>query len=278
MNFQRIESTIDIEVMNQSHVAIVGGAVGISKDLVRSGLGAVTLIDYDRIDASNPTRQDFDSVDLGHLKTEATARDIRRVNPEIDVEVLNIDFCSLSRDQMEEQFAHTDLFIFATDFFPAQARGSIETLRLGKPAIWIGLYRGGRAGEIIHYVPGITPACYRCICGMRYEAFPQGKTKVSSDGGTIFDLHFVDAIAGALAVGILTRGSDNRMGRLIEQLGDRNLLQMKMDPEYTLGDKDIFKNYLGDNPANFSFTTIALSMERESECPDCATLHVEDAA
>lgn len=278
MNFQRIESTIDIDVMNQSHVTVVGGAVGISKDLVRSGLLGLTLIDYDRIDASNPTRQDFNSTDLGHLKTEATARDIRRVNPEIDVEVLNIDFCSLSHEQMEEQFAHTDLFIFATDFFPAQARGSIETLRLGKPAIWIGLYRGGRAGEIIHYVPGITPACYRCICGMRYAAFPQGKTKVSSDGGTIFDLHFVDSVAGSLAVGILTRGSDNRMGRLIEQLGDRNLLQMKMDPEYTLGDKDIFRNYLGDNPANFSFTTIALPMEREPECPDCATLHAEDAA
>ena len=126
MNFQRIESTIDVEVMNQSHVTIVGGAVGIAKDLVRSGLGALTLIDYDRIDASNPSRQDFNLTDLGRLKTEATARDIRQVNPEVDIDVQNIDFCSLSHEHAEEQFAHTDLFIYATDFFPAQARGSIE--------------------------------------------------------------------------------------------------------------------------------------------------------
>lgn len=278
MNFQRIESTIDIEVMSQSHVTIVGGAVGIAKDLVRSGLGALTLIDYDRIDASNPSRQDFNLTDLGRLKTEATARDIRQVSPEIDVEVLNVDFCSLSHEQAEEHFAHTDLFIFATDFFPAQARGSIVALQLEKSAIWIGLYLAGKAGEIIHHVPGLTPACFRCIAGTRYAAFPQGRTKISSDGGTIFDLHFVDAIAGSLAVGILTRGSDNRMGKLIEQLGDRNLLQMKMDPEYTLGGKDIFKNYLGDNPANFSFTTIALSMEREPGCPDCAALSVGETA
>jgi len=65
------------------------------------------------------------------------------------------------------------------------------------------------------------------------------------------------ANACQVTVDILTAGSDNRMGRLNQQLGNRNNLQIKVDPTYKLGDKDIFRQYLGDHPANFSFSTIA---------------------
>src|SRR5205823_14649451 len=117
-------------------------------------------------------------------------------------------------------------------------------------------------------------ACYRCICSSRYRAFEgqarsgTNATQIPSTGGIIMDLHLVDAIAGQLAVGILTDGADNRMGRLIRQLGNRNLLQVKIDPLYRLGDTDIFGEQLG--PAHFSFNTIALEMQAESDCPDCA--------
>ena len=73
MNFNRIAPTIDVEAMQQSHVTLIGGAYGLARDLVHSGLGAVTLVDFDRIDASNPARQDFYSTDMGRYKVEATA-------------------------------------------------------------------------------------------------------------------------------------------------------------------------------------------------------------
>jgi hypothetical protein len=276
MDFNRIESTIDVERMQRSHVSFIGGAYGLARDLVRCGLGAVTLMDYDRVAASNPARQDLYLSDLGRYKTEATAADLRRINPTVEVEVHPRDFCELTRDEIDALFGHTDQFIYATDFFPAQARGNLEALRLGKSAVWIGMYQGGRAGEIVYHVPGVTPACYRCICGTRYEAFASGGATVSSHGGTVLDLHLVDAVAGQIAVGILTRGAPNRMGGLIDKLGDRNLLQIKIDPDYTLGEKDIFWHYLGDHPANFSFTTIAIPMEREDGCPDCGHLHVRE--
>ncbi|RKY12571.1 MAG: hypothetical protein DRP65_00930 [Planctomycetota bacterium] len=271
MNFQRIAQTVDVNAMQQSHVTMIGGAYGLIRSLVHCGLGAVTMVDFDRIDSSNPARQDFYSTDLGRYKTEATASDLQKINPEVEVECYTQDYCSLSRQQHDALFGHTDLFIFATDFFPAQARGNFEAVRLSIPAIWIGLYKGGRAGEIVFYVPGKTSACYRCICNGRYQAFHNGSgnTNVSSAGGTIHDLHLVDAIVGQIATGILTDGADNRMGKLISKLGNRNLLQVKMDPDYRLGDKDIFGQYLGNHPANFSFTTIALPMEREESCPDC---------
>ena len=277
MNFNRIAPTIDVETMQQSSVTIIGGAYGLAKDLVHSGLGAVILDDFDRIDASNPARQDFYSTDMGRYKVEATAEMLRKINPEVQVEYHMHDYCALSRQEHDNLFAHTDLFVFATDFFPAQARGNLEALRLGIPAIWIGMYRAGRAGEIVFYIPGKTNACFRCICGKRYQAFQVGKATVPSVGGTILDLHLVDAIVGQIAVGILTDGAENRMGKLPDQLGNRNFMQVKIDPDYRLGGKDIFGQYLGNNPANFSFTTIALPMERDENCPDCSKYQVTEA-
>lgn len=286
MNFERIRPTIDVDRMQAGHVTVVGGAYGLTQDLVHSGLGHVTYVDFDRIDASNPARQDFNMTDLGRLKAEALAETLRRINPDVEVDYLPRDFCDIGRDEFDACFGHTDLFVFATDFFPAQARGNLEALRLHKPALWIGLYRAGRAGEIVYHVPGVTPACYRCICSSRYRAFAEqaasaeNRTHISSAGGTILDLHLVDAVAGQVAVGILTAGADNRMGRLVQQLGKRNLLQVKIDPDYRLGEKDIFGQYLGNHPANFSFTTIALPMEPEADCPDCGGVRqaVERAA
>jgi len=287
MDFNRIESTIDVEAMQQKETAIIGGGVGLAGDLVHSGLGGVILFDFDRIDASNPARQDFYSTDMGRYKAEATAENLRKINPEVQVEYYTHDYCALSQQEHDNIFAHTDLFIFATDFFPAQARGNIEALRLGIPAIWVGLYRGGRAGEIVFYIPGKTNACFRCICGKRYQAFKVGRAyqafkvgraNVPSAGGTILDLRLVDAIVGQIAVGILTDGAENRMGKLPDQLGNRNFMQVKIDPDYRLGGKDIFGQYLGNSSANFSFTTIALPMERNENCPDCSKYQVTNEA
>src|SRR5207302_7028140 len=134
-------------------------------------------------------------------KAEALADAVRRINPEVEVNYLVRDFCEIGQDEFDTHFGHTDLFIFATDFFPAQARGNLQALRLRKPAVWIGLYRGGRAGEIVYWAPDVTPACYRCVCSSRYASFAAqgtsaagatggtaGAVHVPSTGGTIFDL------------------------------------------------------------------------------------------
>jgi len=278
MNQERIQPSIDVARMGNSHVTIVGGAYGLGASLVRSGLGAATPVDFASVSPTNPSRQDLPSTDIGLPKIESVARSFLAINPEFETEVFLADFCTIPPDEFDARFGHTDLFIYAADQFAPQARGNIEAIRLGKPAIWIGLYAGGRAGEIVYWVPGQTEACYRCICSSRYDAFSQGLRSPGSVGGTIHDLHLVDAIAGHIAVGILTRGAQNRFGTLIEKLGNRSLLQVKIDPDYTMGGKDIFARHLGTSPANFTFSTIALPMEREEGCPDCGHLHEERVA
>lgn len=278
MDFDRIRSSLDVERMQRSRVSIIGGAVGLAADLVHCGLGAVHLIDFDRIDESNIARQDFDSFDIGRYKVEAVTARLKRLNPEVKVDYQLRDFCELSAEEVDQNLGQSDLLIFATDSFSAQARGNVEAIRLSRASIWIGLYRGARAGEVIFTAPGVTRACFRCIASSRYAAFEQhaeestSPVKIPSSGGTIMDLRLTDAISGQIALGLLTRGADNRFGRLIDQLGQRNLLQLKIDPTYTLGDPDLFAKHLGTDPANFSFNTIAMTMEPEADCPDCAHL------
>ncbi|MHC4160010.1 MAG: HesA/MoeB/ThiF family protein [Planctomycetota bacterium] len=273
MDFSRISTSVAVEILQQSHSLMVGGAYNLLNDLIRNGLGSVSLVDFDTVSASNIARQDFSTGDIARHKVEVVAERLIRTNPEIEVETHILNYCTLSDEEHDRLFGHIDLLIASTDFFPAQAKANQVAIRLNVPVLFIGLYAGGRAGEVIFWHPEVTPACYRCICSSRYQAFGQGQGNVSSAGGTIFDLRMVDAVAGHIALGLLTRGADNRYGSLIDELSNRNLLQIKNDPNYTLNGKDIFRQYLGDNPANFSFTTIALPMEREQNCPDCAAMH-----
>ena len=273
MDFSRISSSVAVEMLQQSRVLMVGGAYNLSQDLVRCGLGGISLVDFDTVSASNIARQDFDSTEIARHKVEVVAERLIRTNPEVEVETHVQNYCTLSDEEHDRLFGQVDLIIASTDFFPAQGKANQVAIRSNVPVLFIGVYAQGRAAEVIFWHPEVTPACYRCICSSRYQAFAQGQGNVSSAGGTIFDLRMADTVAGHIALGLLTRGADNRYGRLIDQLGNRNLLQTKNDPNYTLNGKDIFKQHLGDAPANFSFTTIALPMDRDPNCPDCSALH-----
>lgn len=268
LDFSRLTPSLDVASLRAKVVVMMGGAFGLLLDLVRSGVGSVIAVDFDRVDRSNPTRQDFDAMSHGMRKVAHFEQAARRIHPDVEIDTYVQDICALSSEEFARQFGHADLAIVALDSFPAGARCNREFVRMGISALHLGIYRGGSAGEIVVALPG-SP-CYRCICSKRYEAFMRGTSRVSSAGGTIFDLRNVDAIAGQLALGILTAGADNRYGRLIERLGNRPLLQVKLDPDYRLGERDIFAEKLGDSPAQFSFTTMALSAERNPLCPDCA--------
>jgi len=83
MNLDRISTTVDVDRMQQVHVTVVGGAIGLTQDLVHCGLRSLTHVDFDRVDASNPARQDFNSTDVGRYKAEVLADAVKRINPEV---------------------------------------------------------------------------------------------------------------------------------------------------------------------------------------------------
>lgn len=273
-DFRRILPAVAVGKMQSSHVTVIGcgGSAHAVKNLFRCGLGSATLVDPDRVERSNLARQDFEIGDLGLAKVAALRLHVHRISPEARVTALQADFCALSDAEIDRHFGGTDLLIVATDHFPAQARGNAVALRLGKPALWVGLYGGAGAGEIVFWHPGLP--CYRCLCGKRYEAQSARRLDPASDGADVFSIGLLDSIAGMLAIGLLTAGADNRFGRLIGQLGDRNFIQVKLDPTYRLNGQDLFAEQLGiplGNDRSFAWNSIVRRDPQRGlpPCPDC---------
>lgn len=280
MDFSRIRSAVDVEQLLRSEVTIIGagGSAGLAEDLARCGVGGFQLFDFDAVSAENIARQDHHPDQIGRLKVLAVSDAIRRIQPQARVLPVPRDFLSFADDEIDALLSTSDLLISAADDFQVAARVNELALRLGKSALWIGLYSEGSAGEIIFWHTGIA-ACFRCLGSRRYETQARAreagrKLDPSSDGCTILDVALLDAIAGQLAIGLLTRSSDNRHGRLIDALGDRNCLQVQIDPDWTIQGRRLIREELGiadDNDAYFSWSTIA---RRDPDrglppCPDC---------
>ena len=74
--------------LRSSRAAIAGlGGLGsnIAISLARAGVGELLIVDFDRVDLSNLNRQQYDTTDLGRLKTEAMYEKLHNINPYITV-------------------------------------------------------------------------------------------------------------------------------------------------------------------------------------------------
>jgi sulfur carrier protein ThiS adenylyltransferase len=56
--------------------------------LVRSGVGRLALVDYDAVDESNLNRQSYFADQVGRPKTEALAENLRRIRPDVRLELV----------------------------------------------------------------------------------------------------------------------------------------------------------------------------------------------
>lgn len=75
-----------------SHVAVLGcGGLGSNAAmmLVRSGIGRLTLADFDKVSEDNLNRQMFFVDQIGKPKTEALAITLRRINPDTRLELVD---------------------------------------------------------------------------------------------------------------------------------------------------------------------------------------------
>lgn len=69
-------------------VAVCGlGGLGsnIAIALARAGVGRLTLIDFDRVDITNLRRQQYKASQIGMLKTEAMAENLKEIAPYLEI-------------------------------------------------------------------------------------------------------------------------------------------------------------------------------------------------
>lgn len=277
----RIEDAVDCRRISRSKIVITGtgGMYCGAEMLARTGFGTIIAIDPDTVDEVNICRQGYSLRQLGRLKVDALGDHLREINPDIHYTGYPVRLQDLTREQLDEIFSDADLAIFTTDSFDAQAYGNKLVLRYGINGIWAGFYEGSCAAEVFFYIPGVTPACFRCAVSPRYKLQEQFKAEngkelsSSSRSNTIFHSAFLDSVIGMLALAILHNDTEGKAySNWFGPYWDRNLIQIKVNPAYTSGIFD--RTFSAAGQTAYLFETVWQRIEQETSpkyapCPDC---------
>ena len=126
-----------IQKLARCRVAVFGlGGVGgyVVEALARSGVGALDLIDNDRVSLSNLNRQILAlHSSVGRYKTEVAAERVRDINPRCEVRVYNCFF--LPETAGDFDFAQVDYVVDAVDTVTAKLCLAERAKAAGTPII-----------------------------------------------------------------------------------------------------------------------------------------------
>ena len=125
------------EILKQKKVAVFGlGGVGGSacEALARSGVGQFVLVDADVFSLSNINRQTLaDHATIGRKKTEVMAERIRKINPEAEVETVDIFYLPENADSID--LGTCDYVLDAIDTIKAKVDIIVRCKQLSVPVI-----------------------------------------------------------------------------------------------------------------------------------------------
>ncbi len=169
------------ERLRKAHVAVVGvGATGAAAAglLARAGVGTLTLIDRDFVEASNLQRQVlFDEADAreSRAKAEAARRKIGDFNSDVEVRARVTD---LTPGNIHELLSEAEIVLDATDNFETRYLLNDYAVEQGKP--WIYAAAVGAYAVTMNIVPGET-ACLSCI----FPEAPGGAVETCDTAGIL---------------------------------------------------------------------------------------------
>jgi sulfur carrier protein ThiS adenylyltransferase len=151
------------EKIQAKHVLIIGaGALGSgnAEVLTRAGVGRITIIDRDYVEASNLQRQQlYTEEDVAEKLPKAAAAEKRLRAINSDVEIVSI-IGDATPPVLEELVSSVDLIIDATDNF--ETRMAINDVSQKYNLPWIYGACVGSFGMSFSIIPGKTP-CLNCL-------------------------------------------------------------------------------------------------------------------
>lgn len=166
----RLDGIVPDDVAGRRVLLAGAGSVGslLAEGLVRSGVEHFVVVDPELVGAENLSRTVYVSADVGQPKVVALPRRLQAINPEVRVDVHPGDVAAVPRDVLGSIVAGCDLVVAATDDTRAQAMLDRVSYLAGVPAVFPGMYAGGRGGELVFTVPGLS-SCYRCATAVRHS-------------------------------------------------------------------------------------------------------------
>lgn len=153
-----------------AHVVLVGcGGIGAPalQYLAAAGIGRLTLIDDDSVEASNLQRQTiFGQADIGAAKAEAAARWVARFDPALAVAA----HCErIGPGNAAALVAGASVVLDGCDNFATRLAVSDACVAAGVPLVSAAVGRfSGQVGAFAGHLPG--QACYRCFVGDAFDA------------------------------------------------------------------------------------------------------------
>jgi molybdopterin/thiamine biosynthesis adenylyltransferase len=156
--------------LSNARVALVGlGGIGspVLQYLASAGVGTLTLVDGDTVDASNLQRQTvFAEADVGRPKARAAAEWVTRFDPALDARAAEV---RLSGDNVEGILQGAGLVVDGCDNFATRLAVSDACVALRVPLVSAAVGRfQGQVGAFAGHRPG--EACYRCFVGDAFDA------------------------------------------------------------------------------------------------------------
>jgi len=254
------------------------GSVGsyVAEQLVRAGVGEVTLLDPEPVAAENLSRTVYEAADVGAPKVAALARRLLRIAPALRCREVPAALEALPVVELDAIIRGADLVVAATDDPAAQRALNRFAYARGKPALFVGLYAGAQGGEVIVSVPERT-ACYLCATRTRHEAErAAGRVERGADYGTgrlpgevalAADIQHVASAAVKLGLSLLAPDDGAAaLRRFAEEVVAEGMpyLTLSMVPRYWF-----YPRLLGEVPGQGAYQAVWLSPLRAEGCPVC---------
>jgi len=154
----------------RAHVTLVGlGGIGSPalQYLAAAGIGKLTLIDDDAIDASNLQRQTiYRDDEIGMRKAERAAAWVKGFDPHIKVQTLDL---RITPENAPALLGTSTLVLDGTDNFATRLTVSDACVGTHVPLLSAAVGRfQGQIGAFAGHLPG--HACYRCYVGDAFDA------------------------------------------------------------------------------------------------------------
>jgi len=146
-----------------SHALVVGaGGLGspISLYLAASGVGRITLCDYDTVDLTNLQRQIVHNTDsIGQPKVASAREALARINPEVAVDVVQE---RVEGARLEALVSDADVVIDATDNFATRHAINRACVKFHKPLVSGAGVRFDGQVAVFDLRDAASP-CYNCL-------------------------------------------------------------------------------------------------------------------
>lgn len=188
--------------ISRAHVVLLGlGGIGAPalQYLAGAGIGELTLVDDDKVSASNLQRQTiYTTRDIGHGKAVSARRWLANFDEKLGV---TIHDRRITPDNVAEMIGHADMVLDGTDNFATRLAVSDACVAAGVPLLSAAVGRfQGQVGAFAGHLPG--QPCYRCFVGDAFDA--EDCDTCAEDGVLGAMVGWVGTFAAMQAIRVLT--------------------------------------------------------------------------